>query len=161
MGRTMERPVMNKTGLETYRRKLQQWLARMQPVAKAVSEQTRSASTGQGTNELSNTPLHLGDGGTEEYLHDLNATLLENEAFLLCEVRAALTRIDDGTYGTCESCGGTVARARLDALPYTRYCVECSATQQDVPQANYETGRTRSTSEALADRDEMQIRKPR
>jgi hypothetical protein len=44
----------------------------------------------------------------------------------LGEIDAALARIADGTYGTCESCGGAIGRDRLRALPEIRLCVRCS-----------------------------------
>jgi RNA polymerase-binding transcription factor DksA len=44
----------------------------------------------------------------------------------LAETQAALGRIEDGTYGRCEACGGAIGRQRLLALPLTRYCMSCS-----------------------------------
>ncbi len=44
----------------------------------------------------------------------------------LVEIDAALARIADGTYGTCEACGGAIGRDRLRALPEVRRCVTCS-----------------------------------
>lgn len=43
----------------------------------------------------------------------------------LAETQAALDRIERGTYGRCESCGGAIGRQRLLALPATRYCIDC------------------------------------
>ena len=43
----------------------------------------------------------------------------------LSEVDRALDRIADGTYGRCERCGGEIAPARLEALPYARLCISC------------------------------------
>ncbi|HLT16775.1 MAG TPA: TraR/DksA C4-type zinc finger protein [Acidimicrobiales bacterium] len=40
------------------------------------------------------------------------------------EVERALAKLDDGTYGTCETCGQPIAPARLEAMPATRYCIE-------------------------------------
>ena len=45
----------------------------------------------------------------------------------LREVEAALGRIDDGTYGRCESCQGAIGRLRLRAIPEVRLCVGCSS----------------------------------
>jgi DnaK suppressor protein len=45
----------------------------------------------------------------------------------LVEIDAALARIADGTYGTCEVCGGAIGRDRLRALPEVRRCVTCSS----------------------------------
>src|SRR5688500_17119701 len=84
---------------KTIRRQLESLITRLRPEVSSMTEQALSPSGGQGANELSNVPYHLGYNGTEEYLHDLNATLLENEEYLANEVRAALRRLDDGAFG--------------------------------------------------------------
>lgn len=45
---------------------------------------------------------------------------------LLRDVRAALTRLDEGLYGVCESCGDEIAPGRLEVLPETVLCVKCA-----------------------------------
>ena len=47
----------------------------------------------------------------------------------LHELDAALERIEKGTYGTCQMCGGAVGRQRLRAIPEARYCIECVSTR--------------------------------
>ena len=42
----------------------------------------------------------------------------------LADVESALAKLDDGTYGTCESCGRPIADARLEAMPHTRFCID-------------------------------------
>ena len=42
-------------------------------------------------------------------------------------VELALTKMDEGTYGTCETCGEQIAEARLEAMPATRYCIKHAA----------------------------------
>ena len=44
----------------------------------------------------------------------------------LAEIDAALIRIEEGRYGTCQSCGGPMGLQRLRALPEARYCLACS-----------------------------------
>jgi RNA polymerase-binding transcription factor DksA len=46
----------------------------------------------------------------------------------LADIDAALLRIEEGRYGTCQSCGGPMGLHRLRALPEARYCVACSGT---------------------------------
>jgi DnaK suppressor protein len=53
------------------------------------------------------------------------AARLEGEA--IDAARKALRRIEDGTYGTCTTCGTAIARERLEALPETPVCVVCKA----------------------------------
>ena len=50
--------------------------------------------------------------------------LAENLRALLSEVDLALTKLDTGTYGVCETCGAEIAQPRLEAMPATRWCVE-------------------------------------
>ena len=44
----------------------------------------------------------------------------------LRQTKAALTRLEDGTYGICAKCGTEIEDARLDALPYTPFCKNCA-----------------------------------
>ncbi len=44
----------------------------------------------------------------------------------LAEIEAALSRIAEGSYGTCQSCGGPMGLQRLRAIPEARYCIACS-----------------------------------
>jgi DnaK suppressor protein len=47
------------------------------------------------------------------------------EKGLLLQVESALGRIRDGSFGQCHSCGNEIAGVRLEAVPWTRYCIEC------------------------------------
>jgi len=42
-------------------------------------------------------------------------------------LRAALKRLEDGTYGDCQTCGKPIAPARLEALPYAVHCIACAS----------------------------------
>jgi RNA polymerase-binding transcription factor DksA len=46
----------------------------------------------------------------------------------LADVDAAIGRIDSGLYGICESCGGPIGEARLDAMPEATLCVTCKSS---------------------------------
>ena len=46
----------------------------------------------------------------------------------LTEVDAALERIDKGTFGHCKECGRHISHKRLQAIPFARRCIECTAT---------------------------------
>jgi RNA polymerase-binding transcription factor DksA len=45
----------------------------------------------------------------------------------LGEVERALAKLDEGSYGTCDSCGQQITPARLEAMPATRYCIDCAS----------------------------------
>lgn len=44
----------------------------------------------------------------------------------IAQIRAALGRIKDGTYGICVTCGESIAPARLEALPFAQHCIDCA-----------------------------------
>jgi RNA polymerase-binding transcription factor DksA len=71
--------------------------------------------------------MHQADAGSDAYDRDFALSLLSSEQNSLYEIDEALKRIDDGTYGVCEISGKAIPRERLEALPFTRYTVECQA----------------------------------
>jgi RNA polymerase-binding transcription factor DksA len=146
---------MSKTQLTKFRNQLEALASRVRSDAASMIEQARQSSGGNGGSELSNAPFHLGDMGTEEYLYDLNTTLLANEQFIAAEARDALRRMDEDRYGICESCGVAIAKGRLEAIPFTRYCVRCAETAGATPEVNLDEGRPHSPSDTLAPEGEM------
>ncbi|QXC62020.1 TraR/DksA C4-type zinc finger protein [Aquihabitans sp. G128] len=56
--------------------------------------------------------------------HGENLTLAAQFREQLGEVEAAMGRLDEGTYGTCEVCGTAIGADRLDAMPATRFCID-------------------------------------
>jgi DnaK suppressor protein len=66
-----------------------------------------------------------GDVAMRSLARDLVFEVSDNEYRLLEEVEAALRRIDKGTYGICEANGEKISVARLKAIPYARYCINC------------------------------------
>lgn len=137
---------MDKLKLDAYRQMLEKLLDRLQGDATAALEQTQAPIGG---GELSNAPLHLGDRGSEEYSQDLNAALLEHERNHIDEAVAALRRIKEGTFGSCNACGRTIPDERLEAIPWTPYCAGCSVANQG-PGINVNEGRPSSIENSLA-----------
>ena len=66
----------------------------------------------------------LADHASGTHDRELDDTLEENAEQILREIETALTRLDDGTYGTCSVCGRAIPEERLEALPYATLCVE-------------------------------------
>jgi len=71
--------------------------------------------------------MHQADAGSDAYDRDFALSLLSQEQDSLYEIDQALRRIDSGNYGVCEMSGKPIPHARLEALPFTRYTVECQA----------------------------------
>lgn len=74
--------------------------------------------------DLSSMPIHMADIGTDNYEQEFALGLMDSERKLLREIDDALQRIEDKTYGICEGTGKPIPKARLEAQPWARYCVE-------------------------------------
>jgi len=68
---------------------------------------------------------HMAEGASSTFDQERNLALVTNLRRTLELVEAALKRLEVGTYGLCEVCGGPIDRARLEALPYAAQCVTC------------------------------------
>ncbi|MDH4226363.1 MAG: RNA polymerase-binding protein DksA [Deltaproteobacteria bacterium] len=64
---------------------------------------------------------------------DRNFTLRvkDRERKLVAKIKEALGRIEDGTYGICESCGEPISTKRLEARPVTTSCIECKKEEEE------------------------------
>lgn len=71
--------------------------------------------------------MHQADAGSDAYDRDFALSLLSQEQDSLYEIDQALKRLETGSYGVCEMSGKPIPHARLEALPFTRYTVECQA----------------------------------
>ena len=116
---------MRKTVMEHYRRQLVWCRNRIQgEVEDLVDEALKPGEEVSG--EGGHVPIHVVPLGTDTYEQNITFRLLENEQLTLEEIAAALERIDHGLFGRCEECRKAISLGRLDALPYTRYCIGCA-----------------------------------
>src|SRR5579862_9892208 len=71
--------------------------------------------------------MHQADAGSDAYDRDFALSLLSQEQDALYEIDQALKRIELGTYGVCEMSGKSIPKARLEAIPFARFTVECQS----------------------------------
>jgi DnaK suppressor protein len=71
--------------------------------------------------------MHQADAGSDAYDRDFALSLLSQEQDALYEIDQALKRIELGTYGKCEMSGKPIPHARLEAIPFARFTVECQS----------------------------------
>ncbi|MHC4394891.1 MAG: TraR/DksA family transcriptional regulator [Planctomycetota bacterium] len=95
--------------------------------------------------DLSSMPIHMADIGTDNYEQEFALGLMDGERKLLREIDDALLRIEQKKYGICEATAKPIAKARLQAKPWARYCVKYArkleqglATEQQVYEPEYE-----------------------
>ena len=118
--------VLKKEELESYRTVLQGIRARLRGDLDQMTDEALRRSQSDASGNLSNVPLHMADVGTENYDQEFTLGLIENEQATLEQVQDALERVEKGTFGRCEECHEPIAKARLQALPYTKHCIQCA-----------------------------------
>jgi RNA polymerase-binding transcription factor DksA len=77
--------------------------------------------------EMDNYSLHMADSGTDNFDRDFALSLLSSDQDAVYEIEEALKRIEKGTYGVCELTAKPIPKARLEAIPWTRFTVEAQA----------------------------------
>lgn len=70
------------------------------------------------------------DHASFEYNQSLTLRLRDREQYLLNKIVKALKRIEEGTYGVCESCGEDIDLRRLEARPVATLCIKCKEEQE-------------------------------
>lgn len=116
---------MTKSKMENFRQHLLALRKRLNGDITHLADEALRKNQPDGGN-LSSMPLHMADVGTDNYEQEFTLSLMQNQEQALGEIGAALERIQDGTFGRCEECEEDIPSARLEALPYARYCVACA-----------------------------------
>jgi RNA polymerase-binding transcription factor DksA len=98
--------------------------AMVDSMAGVAQDTLRSRAEGS---EASAFGMHQADAGSDAYDRDFALSLLSQEQDALYEIDQALKRIEMGTYGVCEMSGKAIPKARLEAIPFARFTVECQS----------------------------------
>jgi DnaK suppressor protein len=77
--------------------------------------------------ELAGYSLHMADSGTDNFDRDFALSLLSSDQDAIYEIEEALKRIEKDTYGICELTAKPIPKARLEAIPWTRFTVQAQA----------------------------------
>ena len=102
---------------------------------RALSADNLKRSPVDANGDISTHSTHMADHGTDNFDRELALNLASGRQESIYDIEEAIRRIDEGTYGVCESCGGPIEHPRLKALPFAKKCVACQSAS--------ERGRTR------------------
>lgn len=89
-----------------------------------IEDEALKKSRLDASGDLSSMPIHMADIGTDNYEQEFSLNLLDSERKILREIDLALLRMEDESYGICEVTGRGISKARLEARPWARYCIE-------------------------------------
>lgn len=109
------------------RRRLEQERDRLEVLRDSHATRPLEASQQEDSSELSSYDQHPADAGSDTVEREQAESIAEHVESALAQVDAALQRVEDGTYGSCASCGAKIPDERLEARPETLYCVEHQA----------------------------------
>ncbi len=124
--------LLKKTEIAEFKALLENLQARLRGDVQQLTTEALGTDREDGGTE-SKSPTHMAELGSETFEQDFALSLVVNQQETLSEIKVALEKIKDGTFGLCEVClkeGKTAAHSlirkeRLKAIPYARNCVEC------------------------------------
>lgn len=115
-----------KSTVDKFRKRLEAEKARLEDMIADYERELEEARLTESSSDRSPDPGNAEASSMKvEYAKELS--LEQNTIELLAKVEHALSRIDSGGYGLCESCGKAIPLERLDILPYSTLCVECAS----------------------------------
>ena len=117
---------MTKAEIEEYRGHLLNLKQRLDGDVSHLADEALRKNQKEASGNLSSMPIHMADIGTDNFEQEFTLSLLQSEEQVLGEIADALERIREGGFGTCEECHNPIPKPRLQAIPYTRYCVDCA-----------------------------------
>ncbi len=104
----------------------QQYYARLLELREQLMRQVDGLAK-ESAEEIAGYSLHMADSGTDNFDRDFALSLLSSDQDAIYEIEEALKRIERNTYGVCELTGKTIPKARLEAIPWTRFTVQAQA----------------------------------
>ena len=104
------------------KQRLEEELARVQALIDI--DEKEAVSQERDVEELSTIDQHMADHGTETFEQEKALSILETHREELADIELAMKKLDDGSYGKCETCGEPIPDDRLDVRPAARFCVK-------------------------------------
>lgn len=92
-----------------------------------VNMMSQEALGGSDSAADNHAPIHPAEVGTHSFEQEFTLNLLSSDGDRLDRIEAALEKIAEGTYGSCDECGGRIPKARLEVIPDTPFCVKCAS----------------------------------
>jgi DnaK suppressor protein len=118
--------MMKAAELKAFKAVLEQLRARLRGDVMTMADVALRKTRAEASGDLSTMPIHMADIGTDAYEQEFTLSLMASEEGTLELVEQALERIRSKSFGSCEECGGVIAKKRLEALPYAPTCIRCA-----------------------------------
>ncbi len=123
--------MMKAAELKVFRTALEALRARLRGDVSTMADAALRHSGTDANGDLSRMPIHMADVGSDAYEQEFTLSLMANEEETLELVERALERIKEKRFGTCEECGGVIAKKRLEAIPFAAMCIRCAEKMEN------------------------------
>ncbi len=127
LGRPMARKSATSAGPKKIKPEWQKYYQRLLELREQLLHQMNGLAQ-ESAQEVPGYSLHMADSGTDNFDRDFALSLLSSDQDAVYEIEEALKRIEKKTYGVCELTGKSIPRARLDAIPWTRFTGRSAGT---------------------------------
>ena len=117
---------LTKQQLDAFREQLSTRQKEIQGDLSRIDQEIESISTDQAL-ERGSLGNHFADDGSNVMEAERIGTIGEDMRDVLRQIEDALSRLDDGTFGTCQRCHKAINPERLEAFPYVEFCIECQS----------------------------------
>lgn len=126
----MIRKGMSKSDLKDFKTRLHERRALLQGDLEGLEGETRGVGSDR-SGEQSSVPGHMAELASDASEKSLSFGRMESQTGELKEIKDALERIQDGSFGSCENCQGKIPKERLKAISYARLCVTCQGKEEE------------------------------
>lgn len=120
----------NKVDYEKYKKILLDARRKIAGDLKHLEGDSLNSNQREASGDLSGYSFHMADQATDNFDREFTLGLASNEQQTLNRIDDALRRMEDGTYGVCESCKKPIPMKRLVAVPYASTCVKCQELEE-------------------------------
>jgi DnaK suppressor protein len=117
---------MNPADIKVYKERLVSLRSRLRNDVSSMAD----SALGHESSEPSAMPIHMAELGSDNFDQEFTLSLLATEEDTLSLIDRALQRIEEGTFGVCEGCQGSIPKTRLNALPHAPLCVKCASSRE-------------------------------
>jgi DnaK suppressor protein len=127
----LKKPISKKSEEERKKALRKLLITRREEIIKEAKSEISKYIKGE-TRQLVDTALDDGDWSIIDLSEDISLKQLSTHRENLLKIDEALRKLDEGTYGICEDCGGEISEERLQVIPFAIHCLDCKEKREQI-----------------------------
>ena len=122
--------VMKKTEIDRFKKLLEGARKKIVGDLAHLEEDSLNTSQREASGDLSGYSLHMADQATDNFDREFNLGLVSSEQQILNQIDESLRKMEEGSFGICDTCDKPISQKRLLAVPYTQFCIKCQSEEE-------------------------------